>query len=168
MQFDKYVLMARELGAKNAVPFVMSDIFFDPRVVLKCIFGCDSYGKNHTCPNQKSPLTMEQYREIFMYYEGGVIIGCTDKKQSQDISYEIERTSFLDGHYFSFSLNDCCICKECTRVNNEDCRMPTKARPAFHGVGIDVFKTVNKLGLPLAVAKDFNDEINWYSAVFIS
>ena len=168
MDFEKYILMAKEMGAKNAVAFDISDIAFDPRVVLKCIFGCSSYGKTHTCPNQRSPLTMAQYEEVFSRYQGGIVIGCNDKKASQHISYEIERTCFLDGFYFAFSLSDCALCKECSRVNNEDCRIPAKARPAFHGVGIDVFKTVNKLGLPLAVAKTHDDEVNWYSAVFIS
>ena len=39
---------------------------------------------------------------------------------------------------------------------------------AFHSIGIDVFKTVNQLGLPLYTLADRNDpNQNWYSAVFI-
>jgi len=165
--WDKYITMALEMGAITATPFKISDIVFDPRTVLKCIFGCPDYGKFHTCPNQKTPLSMAQYEEIFSRYHSGVIIGNQDKKASQHISYEIERACFLDGYYFAFSLSDCTLCKECSRVHNEDCRVPAKSRPAFHGVGIDVFKTVNQLGLPLKVAKTREDEINWYSAVFI-
>ena len=42
------------------------------------------------------------------------------------------------------------------------------ARPAFHSIGIDVFKTVNQMGLPLRTlpTRDHEDQ-NWYSAVFI-
>jgi len=167
-QFEKYVTMAKEMGAKNAVAFTTPDIAFDPRVALKCIFGCPQYGKNHTCPFQRSPLSMEQYKEIFSHYEGGIIIGAADGKISQHISYEIERACFLDGHYFAISLSDCGLCKECSRVQGEECRIPAKARPSFHGIGIDVFKTVHKFGLPLAVAQTRDDEVNWYSAVFIS
>jgi len=168
MNFEKYVSLALEMGAKNAVAFITPDIAFDPRVALKCIFGCSDYGKNHTCPFQKSPLTMEQYKDMLSRYSGGIIIGCKDKKTSQHISFEIERACFLDGHYFAFSLSDCGLCKECSKVHNQDCRVPAKARPAFHAVGIDVFKTVHKFGLPLAVAQTYDDELNWYSAVFIS
>ncbi|MCL2217248.1 MAG: DUF2284 domain-containing protein [Defluviitaleaceae bacterium] len=163
----KYLAMAKELGAKNAVAFDIDDIVFDPRVVLKCLFGCADYGKSHTCPNQKSPLSMAQYEEIFSRYKGGIIMGFNDKKASQSISYEIERACFLDGYHFAFSLSDCTLCKECSHVHGEACRIPAKARPAFHSIGVDVFKTVNQLGLPLAVAKTHDDEINWYSAVFI-
>ena len=163
----KYLEMALEMGAKNAVKFNIEDIAFDPRVALKCIFGCGSYGKNHTCPYQKSPLTMKEYQEIFNHYSWGIIIGCNNKPLSQKISYEIERACFLDGHYFAFSLSDCGLCKTCSKEKGEDCRIPEKARPAFHAVGIDVFKTVTKFNLPLYVAKDYDAETNWYSAVFV-
>jgi len=163
----KYVEMALSMGAKNAVKFDISDIVFDPRVVLKCIFGCSDYGRNHTCPYQKSPLSMEQYKEIFGRYSWGVIIGCADKPTSQKISFEIERQCFLDGHHFAFSLSDCGLCKACSKIDGNECRVPLKARPAFHAVGIDVFKTVGQLGLPLYVAQDYNAELNWYSAVFV-
>jgi len=163
----KYIDLAKQLGAKNAVKFAIDDIVFDPRVILKCIFGCGDYGRNHTCPNQKSPLTMKEYEEVFRHYQWGVIIGCADKATSQKISFEIERAAFLDGYHFAFSLSDCGLCKECSKIHDQPCRVPAKARPAFHAVGIDVFKTVHKFNLPLAVAQDYDAELNWYSAVFI-
>lgn len=163
----KYIDLALKMGANHAIKFGIDDIVFDPRVALKCIFGCGSYGKNHTCPFQKSPLSMNEYKEIFKHYSWGIIIGCKDAQAAQKISYEIERSCFLDGYYFAFSLSDCGLCKECSRKTGEDCRIPEKARPSFHGIGIDVFKTVHKFNLPLAVAKTHDDETNWYAAVFI-
>ena len=167
MNVDKYISLAKELGATNAVKFNIEDIAFDPRVILKCIFGCGDYGKNHTCPYQKSPLTMDEYKQTFLHYSYGVIIHCKDKKTSQKVSFEVERQAFLDGHYFAFSLSDCGLCKECSRIHNKDCNVPERARPAFHAVGIDVFKTVRKFDLPLEVAQTKESDINWYSAVFI-
>ena len=163
----KYLDIAKEMGAASAVKFDIGDIVFDPRVILKCMFGCSDYGRGHTCPFQKSPLTMDEYRKIFQHYSWGIIIGCKDKKISQTISYEIERLAFLDGYHFSFSLSDCALCKECSRIHDKCCNVPTKARPAFHAVGIDVFKTVHKFELPLAVMQSREDEVNWYSAVFV-
>lgn len=163
----KYQDMAMEMGARNAVKFNIEDIAFDPRVALKCIFGCGDFGKNHTCPYQKSPLTMKEYKEILGHYSWGIIIGCGDKQTSQKISFEVERACFLDGYYFAFSLSDCGLCKTCSKIAGEACRVPAKARPAFHAVGIDVFKTVGKFDLPLYVAKDYGAETNWYSAVFV-
>jgi predicted metal-binding protein len=164
----QYVTKAKEMGAKNAAQFQISDIAFDQRVALKCIFGCATFGKAHTCPYQRSPLSMDEYEKILRRYTGGIVIGCSNKKDSQHISYEIERMAFLDGHYFAFSLSDCGLCKACSAEENLPCRIPTKARPAFHAVGIDVFKTVRGLGLPIEVCKTHDDEQNWYSAVFVS
>ena len=167
MQFEKYIALAKEMGAENAVRFDIADIVFDPRVILKCIFGCSDYGRNHTCPFQKSPLTMEEYKQTFSHFNSGIIIHCKDKHVSQRISYEIERQAFLDGFYFAFSLSDCGLCKECSKIHNKDCNIPAKARPAFHAVGIDVFKTVHKFNLPLSVVQTKEGDTNWYSAVFI-
>lgn len=164
---EKYIRMAQEMGAKNVAEFTIGDIAFDPRVVIKCIFGCADYGRLHTCPYQKSPLTMDEYRRIFEKYSRGIVIGCADKPTSQKISYEIERTAFLDGFYFAFSLSDCGLCATCAKGREKPCLFPAKARPAFHSVGIDVFKTVRGLGLEISVLSDKDAEQNWYSAVFI-
>ena len=158
---------ALEMGAAHAVRFDISQIAFDSRVVLKCMFGCADFGKAHTCPYQRSPLSMDEYRRIFSEYSWGIIIGCPDKPTSQRISYEIERLCFLDGQYFAFSLSDCGLCETCAKARNVDCVFPQKARPAFHSVGIDVFKTVHGFGLPLNVLGDENAPQNWYSAVFV-
>lgn len=48
-----------------------------------------------------------------------------------------------------------------------DCVNPKKVRPAFHSVGIDVFKTVRKFNLPIETLFVENQIQNWYSAVFI-
>jgi predicted metal-binding protein len=162
-----YIQLARELGAESAVRFEAKDIAYDPRVILKCMFGCADYGKIHTCPYQKSPLSMDEYRAVFERYTWGVIIGCGDKHTSQRVSFEIERRCFLDGYYFAFSLSDCGLCKQCGRASHEPCRFPGKARPAFHSVGIDVFKTVRGLGLPIDVLRSEEDRQHWYSAVYV-
>ena len=167
---DKYINQAREMGAKNVVSFTISDIVFDPRVILKCMFGCSDYGLLHSCPYQRSPLSMDEYKKVFEHYSIGIIIGCDEKAISQHISYEIERQCFLDGYYFAFSLSDCGLCKDCSKKIDKVCRFPAKARPAFHSVGIDVFKTVRDLGLPIDVLRDRKEDFskqNWYSAVFI-
>ena len=163
----KYITQAVEMGAKNVINFSISDIAFDSRVALKCIFGCKDYGLQHTCPYQRSPLTMEEYKRILERYSWGIIIGCNDKTSSQRISYEIEQECYLDGYYFAFSMSDCGLCSACAKGEGIDCRFPEKARPAFHSVGIDVFKTVRDLGLPIDVLRDKDDVQNWYSAVFV-
>jgi len=110
---------------------------------------------------------MDEYKKILQNYKCGVIIGCSDKYKSQEISFEIERLAFLDGYYFAFSMSDCGLCGQCAKFDGQGCRFPQKARPAFHSVGIDVFKTVRQLGLPIDVLREQTDAQHWYSAVFI-
>ena len=168
MKYEEYVNLAKQLGAENAVEFAIGDIVFDPRTLLKCVFGCADYGKNHTCPHQRSPLALKEYKKILKRFEGGIIIGTDIKLYSQQISYEIERKCFLDGYYFAFSFSDCALCSECALATDKECRSPKRARPAFHSVGIDVFKTVRNLGLPIEVLTNHDMKQNWYSAVFIN
>jgi len=163
----KYIEMALGAGAAHAVPFIITDIAFDSRVVLKCIFGCKDFGLLHSCPYQRSPLSMEEYQRVLEKFSHGIIIGCDNKPDSQEISYAIERECFLDGYYFAFSLSDCGLCGTCAKVRDVPCVFPDKARPAFHSVGIDVFKTVRGLGLPIEVLRSRDEPQNWYSAVFI-
>jgi len=163
----KLIELATELGAEHALRFEIQDIVFDPRTLLKCMFGCSDWGKGNTCPSRPGSLTPWQYREVFQRYSWGILVHCTDKKLSQDISFELERRAFLDGYYFAFSLSDCAVCRQCAGHQQKDCVNPRKARPALQAVGIDVFETVHRLGLPLETLKDHDEPQNWYSAVFV-
>lgn len=159
--------MALKLGADHAVAFKIEDIVFDPRTILKCMFGCSDWGKGHTCPSRPGSLRPWEYKEIFQRYSWGIIIHSTSKKVSQDVSFAIEREAFLKGYYFAFSLNDCTLCSECAGHRGEECVNPKKARPALQSVGIDVFKTVHRFGLPLKTLRNEDEQQNWYSGVFI-
>lgn len=168
MKFQKYVDLALSMGAPDCVEFRIDQIVFDPRTLLKCMYGCSDWGRNHTCPSRPGNPSMAELKDMFSRYQGGVIVHAHDKRLSQKISYEIERRAFVDGYYFAFSLSDCALCNECAAVKCEDCRHVRMARPAFHSVGIDVFKTVRGLGLPISTLFDPDaEEQNWYSAVFI-
>lgn len=160
--------IALEMGAASATPFNISQICFDSRTLLKCMFGCNDWGKGLTCPSRPGSPTMEQYREMLSRYSWGIIIGGPNKHITQKVSFHLEGKAFGDGYYFAFSMSDCGLCKTCAGHTGGECRNPLKARPAFHSVGIDVFKTVRQFGLPINTLKDpANEEQNWYAAVFV-
>jgi predicted metal-binding protein len=163
----EYADLALELGAAHSVPFRIEDVVFDPRTLLKCMYGCPDWGKGPTCPSRPGALKPWEFERILKEYRWGVIIHSHEKKIAQDLSYEIERRAFLDGFAFAFSMSDCACCKECVGLKGLPCADPKKARPAFHSVGIDVFSTVAKFDLPLYPLKTPEEEQNWYSAVFI-
>jgi len=165
--YSKYEKLALELGATTVKSFDIDDICFDPRTILKCKYGCSDYGKTYNCPSDPKNLDIEQSIRIFKHYKGGIIVHSQDKATAQRVSYEIERQAFIDGYYFALSLSDCSHCKECLCRDGIPCPHEMTVRPAFHSVGIDVFKTVRQLGMYIATLENRNCEPNWYSAVFI-
>ena len=164
---EQIKIKAIDLGADNAVIFKIDQIVFDERTLLKCMYGCEDWGKGHTCPSAPGSLKPWEYERIFKRYQWGCIIHSTSKKISQDVSYKLEQEAFLAGHYFAFSMSDCAICSECAGFQGKPCVAPKLARPAFHSVGIDVFLTVKKFGLSLSTLKSEDEPQNWYSAVFV-
>lgn len=159
---------ARELGAENAISFNIDDLVFDNRTLLKCMYGCKDWGYGLTCPSANPHVTMAQYEDMIRKYTYGIMIHSNNKNDSQDISYELEKKSFLDGYYFAFSMSDCAQCKECAGFNGHSCLNKKVARPAFHSLGIDVYATAKKFNLPIyPLVEDDERPENWYSAILI-
>ena len=109
----------------------------------------------------QQPCILNEYRAV-------LIIHARDKKKAQAASFAVERAAFLDGDALVFSMSDCALCAECAGKSGESCRNARMARPAFHSVGIDVFGTAKKLGLPIRTLKDEQEEQNWYAAVWLN
>lgn len=76
--------------------------------------------------------------------------------------YELEQHAFYSGYYkaLGFDAYPCYYCEECVAEQSKgpvdvsfkrDCRHAEKVRPSMEAVGIDVFATVRKLGLPIEV-----------------
>jgi predicted metal-binding protein len=164
---DELIKSALQMGADHAVLFSIEDIEFDSRTILKCMFGCTDWGKGHTCPSRPGALSVFDYQKVLKEYSWGIIVHSTNKSISQDVSFALEREAFLKGYYMAFSMSDCAICADCRGRSGRECANPKKARPAFHSVGIDVYKTARKFGLPIETLKDESQEQNWYSAVFV-
>lgn len=168
MDTDKYTALAISLGAVHAVAVTPDDIVFDGRTLLKCMFGCDDWGKGCTCPSRAGALSTAEYEQLLRKYSHVLIIHAHDKETAQKASYAVEREAFFDGDALAFSMSDCSLCAHCAGWENETCRNPKMARPAFHSVGIDVFATVKRLSLPIKTLRERGEEENWYSAVWIN
>lgn len=163
----RYRDLALELGAPDTVVFGVEDIVFEPRTILKCMFGCADWGKGPTCPSRAGSLMPWEYEPLLRRYEWGLIVHAREKKPSQEISFALERQAFVDGYYLAFSLSDCACCPDCVGLQSRPCANPKKARPSFHSVGIDVFATARGFGLPIETLSSEDDPQNWYSAVFV-
>ncbi|MCL2478380.1 MAG: DUF2284 domain-containing protein [Treponema sp.] len=165
---DKYIKLALSVGAEHAVMVTPDDIVFDGRTLLKCMFGCDDWGKGCTCPSREGFLKPWEFEPLLRKYKAVLIIHSHSKEIAQKASFAVEREAYFDGDALAFSMCDCALCAECAGKNGMPCRNAKQARPAFHSVGIDVFSTVKKLGLPLKPLRETDEEQNWYSAVWLN
>lgn len=163
----RYADLALGMGAAHAVGFSTEEIVFDPRTILKCMFGCTDWGKGPTCPSRAGSLMPWEYEPVLKRYSWGVIVHSPDKHIAQEASYQIERLAFLDGYYLAFSMSDCAWCARCASEAGGPCVHTDKARPAFHSVGIDVFATARRFGLPIETLASEDEPQNWYAAVWI-
>jgi len=166
---DKYIKMALDLGADHAIAVTPDDIVFDGRTLLKCMFGCGDWGHGCTCPSRVGALKPWEYEPLLRKYKTVLLIHSHQKKIAQAASFAVEREAFLNGDSLAFSMSDCAICSTCAgKDGGKPCRDVRRARPALHSVGIDVFATVKKLGLPLEPLRDEGEEENWYSAAWLN
>ena len=91
----------------TVVLFEAPQICWDSRTLLKCMYGCSDWGKNHTCPSRPNNPSMAELKEMFSRYKWGIIIHTKEKNLSQKISMAVESAAFHDGYYFAMSLSDC-------------------------------------------------------------
>ncbi len=81
---------------------------------------------------------------------------------------EVEGHAMALGFHYALGLigGECMLCSECVGAGSgQACRKPYEARPSMEGVGIDVFKTSVKAGLPFDVPP--KKEIIWSGLVLV-
>ena len=164
--FDKYIQIAKDLKMTNAKLIGPDEIHFDIRSILKCRWGCEDFFNQTIKCNTRNTSFKERIEMIRAYH----IILLVHSHNATDLSkavLEIERTAFLDGHYFSFAIRYCNLCKSCAVDQGKSCITPGKVRPCDQSFGIDVYKTARKLGLPCDVLQNKEEVQNRYGFVLI-
>lgn len=146
-------------------------------VRMKCMFGCDSYGRVATCP--PNTVSIEEARAILSEYDHGVIIHFAKKldrpedrkdwtKELGLLLVKLEQEVFLRGYYKAFllMLDECRLCSKCPGKRAE-CKNPVEARPSMEAMVIDVFATVRKFGFPIDVLDSYEREMNRYALLLV-
>jgi len=162
---NKYIEFAKELKMTDAVIITPRDICFDIRAILKCLWGCENDPDNIRC--NKRDLSIQERMDMVKAYHHILLVHANDASSVSLAVLEIERRAFLDGYYFSSALRTCNICPECSVKNGQPCPNPKKIRPCDSGFGIDIYKTVRSLGLPINVLQNKTDMQNRYGFVLI-
>jgi predicted metal-binding protein len=164
---EQYIKMAKSLGMASALWIGPQDLCFDIRAILKCRWGCEGFSEeNPRCSNRGT--TLEDRVGMVHAYRDILLVHGNDARQLSRAILEIERTAFLDGHYFAFGIRTCNLCRECVVQGGGPCPTPEKIRPCDQGFGIDVYKTVRQLGLPCEPLQSPHDPQNRYGFVLIS
>jgi predicted metal-binding protein len=175
----------REEGASEVRLIAVNKIVVDERVRLKCqIPLCDTYGRNLMCPPHLP--SVEDFRRALRRYSRAILIQVSavipvqsGGKLSDDVFgpakklHELvnrgEKMAFEGGLHFATGLiGGCCrLCDECVAVLGETkCRFPFKARPSMEAMGIDVFSTLRRAGLPVS-GLPVGDRVTWTGVILL-
>jgi len=143
---QKYLDMLTQYDAEGKL--VKPDsVITAPWTILKCQFGCSSYGRNLCCP----PYTpaYDETRIILDSYKTLILFHSTDKKNITHLAVRIAKELFLDGYYKSlaFGSGPCNLCETCSLAR--PCRNSSLAAPSMEACGIDVFATARKNGFQI-------------------
>ncbi len=154
-----------------------SEIVVAQWVRMKCMYGCDSYGRNASCPPNTPP--MAECRTFFSEFRLGAVFHITKRLDDPEERHawsrevnrslaELERQVFITGYHQAFMLfmDNCKLCRECANTRAA-CRNKKLARPCPEGMGVDVFATVAKFGYPITVLDDYDQEMNRYAFLLI-
>jgi len=175
---EDYCRKAKEDGCANVLVTHPKLIVTAPWVRLKCMYGCESYGKYHCCP----PYTPspEQTRQILDSYNRVILFHLQwtkDKQRGSEILKYMNNVIFLEGELFkngfykAFTMlaGPCTLCGhgDCAVLSDKPCRFPEKARPSMEGCGIDVFETVHNHGLPLNTLHNKEETRNIYCLLLV-
>lgn len=146
-------------------------------VRLKCMFGCDEYGKNGSCPPNVPDVSecerfFKEYREAAVFHFEKVV----DKPESRfewtrKVNLKLlklEREVFIAGYPRTFLLfmDSCYICSDCPGRRDE-CKNPKSSRPTPEAMAVDVFTTVRQYGYPIDVLSHYSQNMNRYAFLMI-
>ena len=144
---------------------------------MKCIYGCEGYGRTATCPPNVPSVSecerfFREYRLAAVFHFEKAVAKPEDRFAWTQRLYlkmlKLERDIFLSGCQKAFLLfmDSCNICPECTE-KRELCKQPKMARPTPEALAMDVFATVRQLGYPIEVLSRYDQKMNRYAFLLI-
>ena len=147
-------------------------------VRMKCMFGCDEYGRTATCP--PNVPSVSECERFFGDYKHAVIFHFAkrvDKPEdrwdwTRDLNrklLELEREVFCSGYEKTFLLflDSCNFCESCAGLRTK-CIEPEQARPTPESLAVDVFTTVRKVGYEIDVLSDYDKTMNRFAFLMIA
>ncbi len=154
-----------------------AEIIVSQWVRIKCMYGCNEYGKTATCP--PNVPSVSECERFFREYNNAVVIHFKKEVEKPEDRFAwtrginlkllaLEKEIFCSDFPKAFLLfmDSCNICKTC-QEKKEDCVEPKMSRPTPEALGIDVYSTVRKVGYPIHVLSDYSQKMNRYAFLLI-
>ena len=153
------------------------DIVVAEWVRMKCRFGCREYGRNAACPPNTPPVEecarfFREYRRAAVFHFPKTVDRPEDRHAwTRKLNLELiklEGEVFKAGFVKAFLLffDSCGICLECAG-DRTSCKEPKLARPTPEGMAVDVFSTIRKIGYPIKVLSEYDQEMNRYAFLLV-
>ena len=154
-----------------------NDIVVSHWVRMKCMWGCNEYGRNACCPPnvpsiEDCALFFKEYNEAAIFHFVKVVNKPEDRfpwtKKIDTRLLQLERDVFISGFpkAFLLFLDSCNLCRNCAESKFQ-CKHPEQSRPTPEALGVDVFATVKKVGYPVEVLSDYTQMMNRYAFLMI-
>lgn len=168
--------MVKQMGATNAHVLPVQDIPFDPALRAYCEANvCGSFNKNHGCP--PSTGTAEEVIAQAKTYENALIFQCVSQLEDsfdfegmreaaavhKQLTAEVyEKFKELKIPCLPLSAGACPVCKRCSKMDNEPCRLPDMMISSLETYCVNVSHLASKCGM-----KYTNGEgtITYFSAI---
>ncbi len=166
MAVEKYQALGLEMGLRHVKLLGPEQVFFDPRALLKCRWGCEDYFKP-TLKCGARGLSQAECREMVRSYCRILLLHGHDAHLVSKAVLALGRAAFLDGHYFAFGVRYCRLCPSCAVDQGKECIQPDKVRPCDQALGIDMYRTAREAGPPCQVLQHKDDQQNRYGLVLI-
>lgn len=154
----------------DAMPIAADKVVTGAWVRMKCLFGCNGFGRRFSCPPY-TPTPVETQAVLDCYshallvrFDGDVGETTPERLVSremtwyvQTVMFALEEMAFRDGFYkaFGYTGHQCGWCGKCAAKEVgtviTDCKNRQKMRPSMEAAGIDVYVTCAAAGWELDV-----------------
>lgn len=155
--FEPIRKAALDLGAVDARVIPTEDIVVENRVILRCKYWCNEYGKNWSCPPYAPSI--EEFRKILKEYKHALVVKfqsapsvdawMKEKERAHIALLKLEKIAFEEGFTFALLLRPggCNICPKCDVTR--PCLHPEMLRFPPEAVGINLIETLKKAKMNL-------------------
>jgi len=145
----------------------LAKLIITPKVRMKCMYGCENYGKMKKCPPTDT-LSPEECQKYLTQYRKAVIVRFSPERDqtpppnNQALLLELERIIFLADFPFALAIfpHHCVMCKECKL--GEPCKFPMKSRPSISSLCIDILGSLQGLGIIQQILEDKTPNTDWF------